>query len=417
MKDSTNGIMRIMRIAAWMWLVYLLFLTGIDWFLYDKTSYLSLGPYYLINSSIALLFFFLAHCSWCKQKLKRAMVPLMLVIIAGFSITVNQLFIPQLPPGPISNVEGVAFRLLPILIIGLVIVAWHYPLPVIVLYSIGTAALQMFFLLLNSKLHLEPHVFEATAQVTTVQSISFLVVGFFINRLIQILQKQQEDLAITNARLVHHASIVEQLTISRERNRMARELHDTLAHTLSGLSVQLETTQAYWEADPHTARGLLEKSLAATRSGLDETRRALKALRASPIDDLGLLIALEKLAESAAERGNFNLSLSLPKDINSLSTDGEQCIYRIAQEALENAVHHSNAENVVVTLSKTNGEINLTIEDDGLGFEIEYIDQEGHFGLAGMQERAQIAGGRLTITSKPDQGTQIELRLQGKDND
>lgn len=398
-----------MRIAAWMWLVYLLLLAGIDWFLYDKTSYLKLGPYYLINCSIAVLFFFFAHCSWCKEKLKGALIPLMLVIIAGFSITVNQLFIPQLPPGPISNVEGVAFRLLPILFIGLVIVAWHYPLHVIVLYSIGTAALQMFFLLLNPQLHLEQQVFEATAQVTTVQSISFLVVGFFISRLIQLLNKQRENLAISNARLVHHASTVEQLTISRERNRMARELHDTLAHTLSGLSVQLETTLAYWDEDSETARGLLEKSLSATRSGLNETRRALKALRASPIDDLGLRIALEKLAESAAERGNFALSLSLPDEIASRSTDLEQTIYRVTQEALENIVHHANAKNVWLILTETHGEIRLAIEDDGIGFKLKNLDQDGHYGLAGIRERAQIAGGHLTITSKPDQGTRIEL--------
>ena len=93
---------------------------------------------------------------------------------------------------------------------------------------------------------------------------------------------------------------------------MARELHDTLAHTLSGLSVQLEATQAYWEADPDTARELLGRSLSATRLGLDDTRRALKALRASPLDDLGLLMALQRLAESAAERDRPKGAVELP---------------------------------------------------------------------------------------------------------
>ena len=198
---------------------------------------------------------------------------------------------------------------------------------------------------------------------------------------------------------------------------MARELHDTLAHTLSGLSVQLETTQAYLEVDPDTANELLAKSLTATRSGLNETRRALKSLRASPIDDLGLLLALEKLAESAAERGNFELSIAVPDDVSMLTTDEEQCIYRIAQEALENAVHHADAEHVKVQLSIDSEEVILSIEDDGTGFEIGKINTEGHYGLSGIRERAQIAGGHLTIASKPGQGTRIELRLQGSNND
>ena len=412
MTDLKNGTMRIMRVAAWMWLIYLLLSAVVDWFLYDTASYLELEPYYLINSAVVLLFFVLAHCAQCKQKLKAVFVPLMLVIIGGFTIVVNQFLIPHFPPGPLSNIEGIALRLLPILLIGLAIVAWHYPFPVIVLYSIGIATLQLLLLKLNPQLYLEPHIF-----VTIVELLSFLIVGFFLSHLIQLLNKQREDLAMTNARLVRHAGTVEQLTTSRERNRMARELHDTLAHTLSGLSVQLETTLAYWNEEPETARQLLEKSLFTTRSGLNETRRALKALRASPLDDLGLRIALEKLAETAAERGNLNLSLSLPEELSPFCIDLEQPIYRVAQEALENIVQHANAKKVSFSLVDMPGEIVLVIEDDGIGFKSKKISKEGHYGLAGMRERAQIAGGNLSITSEPDGGTRIELHLKGKLHD
>jgi signal transduction histidine kinase len=119
------------------------------------------------------------------------------------------------------------------------------------------------------------------------------------------------------------------------------------------------------------------------------------------------------LAQSAAERGNFDLSLSLPEKITPLLTDLEQTIYRVTQEALENIVHHANAENVLLTLTENADEICLTIEDDGIGFKIDSIDQEGHYGLAGIRERAQIAGAKLTVTSRPDQGTRIELKLEG----
>ena len=237
MSGSTNDLKRILRIAGWMWLLYLVMLRVIDWFLYSSDAFFALWYYYLIHAGIALVFLAFSYWSWIQQKLKDLFIPLMLVIIAGSSITVDQLLIPQIPLRPLLNLEGIALRLLPILFIGLVIVAWHYPWPVIVLYSLGTAALQTLLLFLNPQPHVEPQIF-----VTTIQSVSFLVVGFFISRLIQLLHKQQEDLAITNARLVNHASTVEQLTISRERNRLARELHDTLAHSLSALSVQLETS-------------------------------------------------------------------------------------------------------------------------------------------------------------------------------
>jgi signal transduction histidine kinase len=238
-------------------------------------------------------------------------------------------------------------------------------------------------------------------------------VGYFINRLITQLKIQQNQLEQANKRLIHYANTVEQLSISRERNRLARELHDTLAHTLSGLSVQLETTRAYWEVDPDTAQTLLVKAQDATRNGLAETRRALKALRASPIEDLGLLIGLEKLAQNAAERGRLNLDLSLPEQLPSLSPDVEQCIYRIAQEATENVAQHANAANLLVRLEIKETEISLRVEDDGLGFETNRDPGSGHYGLAGMYERAQLAGAELTIHSHPDQGTHIQLRIKG----
>src|SRR6185503_5435116 len=191
------------------------------------------------------------------------------------------------------------------------------------------------------------------------------------------------------------------LTISRERNRMARELHDTVAHTLSGLTVQLETVMAYWHVDATAAQAMLDKSLEATRSGLHETRRALKSLRASPLDDLGLSLALRRLVESAARRANLALDLSLPEQIPFLSPDVEQAIYRVAQEAVANVTHHANAKNLKVHLTSNGQEISLLVCDDGRGFKERPGENADHFGLPGMRERAQLVGGKLTVDSQP----------------
>jgi signal transduction histidine kinase len=96
--------------------------------------------------------------------------------------------------------------------------------------------------------------------LTLSQTIIFLAVGFSVTYLVGTLRNNQHSLENANVRLTHYASTLEQLATSRERNRLARELHDTLAHTLSGLAVQLETARAYWDVDPQAARAMLDKS-------------------------------------------------------------------------------------------------------------------------------------------------------------
>ncbi|MCA9936664.1 MAG: sensor histidine kinase [Ardenticatenaceae bacterium] len=414
MRDDSLNFTRVIHTAAWVWLGYLFLLAGVDAYLYAGHPLVILGPYYLINGAIALLFLGFSYWEWLQNRLKSFYVPLMLLIIAGLPIIASRLWIRPFPPGPLSNVEGLTLRLLPVLFIGLVIVAWQYRWEAVVVFALGTAVLDIALVMINTpNLPAQATATHAVVFVTIVRSVSFLVIGYFINVLAHQLRAQQAQLIEANARLVHYASTIEQLSISRERNRLARELHDTLAHTLSGLAVQLETTQAYWDVDPETARDLLARSLAATRSGLNETRRALKALRASPIDDLGLLLALQKLTHSAAERGKLTLSLSLPEQIPSLSPDVEQCVYRIAQEALENVVYHANAQTLAVLLNISAEEIHLKIADDGLGFDKKQFQETGHYGLAGMRERAQAAGGDLTINSQPGQGTTVQLNLKG----
>jgi signal transduction histidine kinase len=230
-------------------------------------------------------------------------------------------------------------------------------------------------------------------------------------RLIAAQRAQRRSLTEANARLAHHAATLEQLAISRERNRLARELHDTLAHTLSGLAVQLEATRSLWERDPGGARALLDASLVATRAGLSESRRALQALRAAPIEELGLLRALQRMAESAAERSGLALDLRLPERDLELPPDIEQCIYRVAQEALENVVRHAEASQVAVHLLYDRQRAALLVRDDGQGFDSTQVDATQRLGLRGMRERARLAGGQLELTSQPGVGTSIHLIL------
>ncbi len=392
-----------------MWLAYLLAMAMIDLFIYARQLVDPILWYYLVNSLPALIFLGLAYSGWLrKQAEARGLLLILLITISP--ILINYAANIHLPPAPLSNLEGMVLRQLPVLFIGLVLVAWHYDLTTIILYNLVSNVLEIGivfgFALLNGER------LTALFFIVVIRTVCLIVVGIFVNQLITRLRAEQDALRAANLRLTHYASMLEELTISRERNRMSRELHDTVVHTLSGLSVQLETTKAYLDIQPDTARQLIDQSLEATRSGLQETRRALKSLRASPLDDLGLVKAIRTLMDTAAQRGRFAVDLSLPEHDPVLSPDVEQCLYRVAQEAVENVVRHANARHVCVCVSVKEREIELLIQDDGVGFHPDQGHPPGHFGLEGMRERSRLVGGHLTIASVPHSGTTIRLVIQ-----
>jgi signal transduction histidine kinase len=175
--------------------------------------------------------------------------------------------------------------------------------------------------------------------------------------------------------------------------------------------VQLEAVKSLWGVNTEEAHALLEQSLTATRSGLTETRRALRALRATPLEDLGLALALRNLAETMAERSGLGLDLHIQENFCHLSPGMEQGVYRVAQEALENTCQHARARCVKVELVESDEHLTLTIADDGRGFDPHHADAESHFGLQGMRERAETMGGSLEVESRRGEGTTVRLKV------
>ncbi|MEL7434755.1 MAG: ATP-binding protein [Chloroflexota bacterium] len=141
----------------------------------------------------------------------------------------------------------------------------------------------------------------------------------------------------------------------------------------------------------------------------------MRDLRASPLDDMGLVLAIRNLAESAAQRGNFALDLQTPTRDMRFSPDIEQAIYRIAQESLANVVEHAEASHVSVVMDMYDAALKLTIRDNGTGFPMDTVELkngDGHFGLLGMQERASMINGTLVIDSKERLGTSVSLTVE-----
>src|SRR5262249_42481365 len=208
---------------------------------------------------------------------------------------------------------------------------------------------------------------------------------------------------------------LEELAVSRERNRLARELHDTLAHGLTAVAVQLEAVNALWDAAPGEARATLARALDTTRASLTDARRAIAALRAAPVEDLGLARAVRELAESAAWRAGLALDAHIPDRVRGLEPEAEHAAYRIAAEAVANVVKHAAAHRLGVCFEEKGPQLPLGITDDGRGCDLEAVPAD-RFGIQGMRERARAVGGTLHLASAPGAGTSVRLTLESVDD-
>ena len=217
------------------------------------------------------------------------------------------------------------------------------------------------------------------------------------------------SIAVERARLFARSA---RLGAVEERNRLAREIHDTLAQSLTATTLQLESADALLDAgsSPEKAREPLLRALSLTQSNVEEARRSVLDLRAAPLEGRSLSRALRVLVErweaetgTAARYRAINGGRPLPPRV-------EVALYRICQEALTNVARHAEAGRADVQLVATPGQIRLVVEDDGRGFDVSNMPEDRH-GLVGMNERAKMLGGRLEIRSNPGAGTRIEATV------
>jgi signal transduction histidine kinase len=212
-----------------------------------------------------------------------------------------------------------------------------------------------------------------------------------------------------NRQLRGYAAIIEHLATLRERVRLARAMHDTLAHTLSALVIQLEAIDALYETNPAAAREQMVKVRQHARTGLEETRQAIMDLRSAPVEELGLANALKQSVAKFGQRNGIQTHWSIEGNPTPLLPVQANALYRIAEEALDNVERHAAANLVTARLRYANG-ITLSIEDDGQGFDPATIDPK-KYGLVGIYERAALVGGQVTVQAAPHQGTRLTVHL------
>jgi len=342
---------------------------------------------------------------WAQRKLGRAFLPVALTLATlGPIIQSTNNIVGRLDAGLGPN-EALADYWQPffLLWVPLLMIAWQYRYRAVIVFAVVTTFLDLGMAV--------PPLENAGADIAVLgaliaaRGLLFAFVGLFIVKLM----RGQKDARKT---LEVHASTLEELATSRERNRMARELHDTLAHSLSATAVQLEAVKALWDEDPARAKEMLDQSLEGARGGLGEARRAIQALRASPLEEWGLAGAIRHLGAAVEARSSLAVDVEIGDGLDELEPNLEQAIYRITDEAITNALRHSEASRIDVALDRKGRRLVLEVRDDGRGFDANAAVPNGHVGIAGMRERAALVGGALHVDSRTGDGTTVRLELE-----
>jgi signal transduction histidine kinase len=195
----------------------------------------------------------------------------------------------------------------------------------------------------------------------------------------------------------------------RERQRWARELHDDTLQALGAMRVVLAS--AMRSGSPEVLRSTVERAVEQLGDGIAALRGLIAELRPAALDELGLGAGIEGLVEQQALAGEFEIEaeVRIAGDSGSearLDPELETALYRVVQEALTNVVKHAQAENVTFVLTESDGRIEIVVRDDGRGFDPAADPGEG-FGMLGMRERVELAGGELEVDSKPGDGTEL----------
>ena len=252
---------------------------------------------------------------------------------------------------------------------------------------------------------------EAMARIpATVAALAF-VATYVILFTRQSQEKQRAESLLAQLETAHsqlrtYSVQVEELTIAQERQRMARELHDTLAQGLAGLVMQLEAVDDLLErGDGQRARQTTARALERARTTLREARLAIQALR-NPTEQGSLIDAVARLVDGLRTDSGIACTLELgPGEVRLAGRVGEQ-VYRVVQEGLANVARHSGASQAAVRLWSEDGQLCLEIQDDGRGFALDAVPI-GHFGLLGLRERIRTVGGHLSVESSPGNGTRL----------
>jgi len=250
-------------------------------------------------------------------------------------------------------------------------------------------------------------ILNLTLNAALLFGLILILVLFLINALLAE-RESREKLAIANEQLRQYALRIEDQATLQERNRIARDIHDSLGHALTGLNIQLEGALKLSQTNPAKAQAFLAEAKRLGSTALQAVRQSVSALRSDPLQSQPLEVAIARLAQEFHRTTGIlptceiELTRSLPLEVKT-------AIYRIVQESLTNICKYAAASAVQIQLKTTKDLLLLQVQDDGNGFEVN--ENTTGFGIQGMQERSSALGGHFTITSQPGAGCRILAKL------
>ncbi len=238
-------------------------------------------------------------------------------------------------------------------------------------------------------------------------ALGLLFVFEFVNTLLAERQTRQE-LAFAHEQLREYALQIEDLAAVQERNRIAREIHDSLGHALTALNVQLQTTAKLWQIDPEQAKSFFQTAQRLGETAMKEVRQSVNALRVDAREEEPLEVAIASLVEDFCQGSGISVCCSINVDTD-LSPQVIKTLYRIVQEALTNICKYAEATKVEIDINTNFEKVYLCVKDNGRGFRID--SRKTGFGLQGMQERVAALKGDFHLESEPGDGCRIAVEL------
>lgn len=223
-------------------------------------------------------------------------------------------------------------------------------------------------------------------------------------RLFTELQEAHQRLRLATTREVELAAL-------RERNRLARDMHDSIGRALVLIAIKIEAAQRLQSVQPERAASEWEETKALVRSTMADLRTSLAGLRLPALDEQPFEEAVTELVIDTRRNASINVHSSIPEEANTLPRGTQEVFYRVAQEALTNVTKHARAENVWITLQLGAEAAALTVEDDGVGLNGGDQHRDGHYGITGMRERVEALGGLFSLAPRPDGGTIVRARV------
>ncbi len=254
-----------------------------------------------------------------------------------------------------------------------------------------------------------PYTFLVVKAEDLLTLVVFLTTAIITGQLASTLRRRAEQASNRERELRILYEQVQELVSLQERQRLARELHDSVSQALYGIGLGAHTAREALESDPEQAVASIDYVLTLTEAGLAEMRALIFELRPESLEIEGLVAALTKQVAVLHARYKLTVAADLGEEPN-LSMEMKHALYRIAQEAIHNIVKHAHASMVELRLTEQANEVILEVRDNGKGFD-PASPFPGHLGLRSMRERTTKIGGTLSIKSIPGQGTCLEVRM------